>query len=93
MKLFEDYIEDYSEGVMSSYEWMTDSKCSMSDCMEHHPPPHMNGLQWAFKLAKDEVKACVDASAASYAKEAKKDIDFIFGDLYDKIKKNYKPKN
>jgi hypothetical protein len=85
MKLFEDYIEDYSEGDMSSYEWMTDSKCSMSDYMEHHPPPHMNGLQSA--------KACVDASAASYAKEAKKDIDFIFGDLYDKIKKNYKPKN
>ena len=93
MKLFEDYIEDYSEGDMSSYEWMTDNKCSMSDCMEHHPPPHMNGLQWAIKLAKDEAKACVDASAASYAKEAKKDIDFIFRDLYDKIKKNYKPKN
>jgi hypothetical protein len=52
----------------------------------------MDGLQWALKRATNEAKACVDASAATYSKEAKKDIDGIFQDLYDEIKAKYKPK-
>ena len=77
---------------MSSYKWLTDTSCSMSGCMEHHPLDNMDMLQRAIKCAKDEAKACVDDNARRYAKELKKDIDFIFDDLYYKIKAKYKPK-
>jgi hypothetical protein len=93
MKLFQDFVEEeFDEEDVCSYEWVTDNSCDMSDCMEHHLPANMDGLQWALKHAKDEAKACVDASAARYSKEAKKDIEGIFVDLYDEIKAKYKPK-
>jgi hypothetical protein len=87
--------EDVSD--VSSYTWVTDNSCDNSgdnscDCLYHHRPAHMDGLQWALKRATNEAKACVDASAATYSKEAKKDIDGIFQDLYDEIKAKYKPK-
>ena len=76
MKLFQDFVdEEFDEEDVSSYEWVTDNSCDMLDCMEHHRPANMDGLQWALKRAKDEAKACVDASTASYSKEEKKDIE------------------
>lgn len=74
---------------VSSYTCVTDNSC---DCLRDHRPAHMDGLQWGLKRAKNEAMACVDASAATYSREAKKDINGIFVDLYDEIKAKYKPK-